>query len=186
MAFTLNAKRSANPLKAKRFFKTAFFSALFSLLLSSSFADLNMSSLKAYQNLVPVAVVGSGPAGLGAAMVCGENLIYTVVFEGKEPGGPLNAKTPVGNWPGIVSKFVPIGYNIMGDFKKQASSWSSVKFSKRSIEKVDCTRWPYKLVLDDQSEVYALSIVVATGSEPRKLNVPKEDLFWNQGVFNLP
>lgn len=129
-------------------------------------------------NVVPVAIIGSGPAGLSAGIYMGSARIPTLIFSGDMPGGQLMLTSFVENWPGISTKRGP---EIIDSLNRQAKSFGS-KVIDKTILKVDFSTWPFKLISDDNTEFNALSIIIATGSNPRKLNINGEEKYWGQGV----
>src|SRR5271170_893247 len=62
--------------------------------------SISMTALSGKENMVPIAVIGSGPAGLSAATYASRSKHQTVIFEGHKPGGLLMDTTMVDNWPG--------------------------------------------------------------------------------------
>lgn len=141
-------------------------------------ANLDFSKLEDIKNLIPVAIIGSGPAGMNAALYTSRGAFQTIVFHGSQPGGQLMETGKVYNWPAVTSENGP---KIIDTNKKQSQSFGTV-YSNSIVEEVDLSSWPYKLSLSDGSEAYAMSIIVATGSTPRKLNVPNESKYWGKGV----
>lgn len=146
-------------------------------------ADLNLShfdihALKQMNNIIPIVILGSGPAGLSAAVYAGRAGFYTVVFEGHLAGGLLTQTTLVENWPGSIEINGP---DIIKNLRDQALKWG-VQFSSDVIERVDFTVWPFKLFTAEGKEVNALSVILATGATPRKLGIPGEQEYWSKGV----
>jgi thioredoxin reductase (NADPH) len=129
-------------------------------------------------NVIPVAVLGSGPAGLTAALYTTRAKIHTVVFTGAMPGGQLTNTTFVENWPGIKKKY---GYEIMQTLREQVEEYEAV-IVEDSIIDVDFHQWPFKLFTESGSSLNALSVVIAMGSAPRRLSVPGELEYWGKGV----
>ncbi len=74
------------------------------------------------QPIVPVAIIGSGPAGLSAALYTARSALYTVVFEGPKPGGQLTETTYVENWPGTKKM---LGSELIDQTKKQAETFGA-------------------------------------------------------------
>lgn len=144
----------------------------------SSLPVLDVKQAAKLNNIIPVAIIGSGPAGLSAAIYTSRANLYTVVFEGKQPGGQLTTTTDVENWPGMGKEQGPL---IMKKTKEQAAAFGT-QFSAESIDKVDFTSWPYKLWTDEGVELHALSIIIATGATPKKLGVPGEKEYWGKSV----
>ena len=113
-------------------------------------------------------------------MLASDNLVPTVIFSGPNPGGPLNARTPVGNWPGIDfisgSKLIKVLHN------QATEEHHLVSLSNEFINQLDCSQWPFKLTTQNGKTLYALTVIIATGSTPKKLNIPGEEKYWNHGV----
>jgi thioredoxin reductase (NADPH) len=128
--------------------------------------------------LVPLAIIGSGPAGLSAALYGTRLGVYSVVFAGGVPGGQLTETGLVENWPGVGREQGPVIMQHMRDYVVSLGA----PIVPESIARLDCSSWPYQLVTDDGQIRYALSIVVATGAAPRVLDVPGERDYWGKGV----
>lgn len=111
-----------------------------------------------------VAIVGSGPAGLAAAIYTSRAEIETVVYAGEEPGGQLTKTTEIENYPGVVGKTGP---ELMVAMTEQAQKFGArVEYETVSdIEKL-------------QSEYDA--VILAMGASPRLLEVGEED-YWGKG-----
>lgn len=130
------------------------------------------------KNIIPIAIIGSGPAGLSAALYGARAAIFTVVFEGKKPGGQLTETTYVENWPGTPKL---LGSELINLNRKQAEKFGALMVND-TIEYVDFSSWPFKLRTEDGNEIYALSVIICTGSNPKLLNVPGESKYWGYGV----
>lgn len=149
----------------------------------STAAPISMSvlseALSSVDNrLIPVAIIGSGPAGLSAGVYSSRFNIHTIIFEGKKPGGQLMSTSDVENWPGINRE---LGTRIIERLRAQALQFGAL-VSAASVEALDLSEWPYRLKLDDGSTVHALTIILATGATPRSLEVPGESKYWGKGV----
>lgn len=143
---------------------------------------ISADALAGARNIVPIAIIGSGPAGLNAALYGARAGLYTVVFEGKAPGGQLVGTTYVENWPGIPKM---LGADLVAQNKKQAEAFGALMVPE-VIAEVDFSQWPYTLKTEDGQEVRALSVIIATGSNPRRLSemtpVKGESEYWGYGV----
>lgn len=137
-----------------------------------------MDSLSSADNVVPVAIIGSGPAGLSAALYTTRLGYHTVVFEGHKPGGQLTETTYVENWPGVGKV---LGAELMKRQRAYVTHLGAVLVSD-TIVKVDLTRWPFVLYTDDGKNILALSVIMATGSAPRIKGIPGEQQYWGKGV----
>ncbi len=143
---------------------------------------VKMDLLKKVDAIIPIAVIGSGPAGLSAGLYGARAGLYTVVFEGTKPGGQLTETTYVENWPGIPKM---LGTKIMDQSRKQAQSMGALTVQD-SIAEVDFSSWPFTLKTDEGHIVKALTVIICTGSYPRMLShaetVPGEVEYWGNGV----
>lgn len=138
----------------------------------------NSVHLSKYENLVPVAVIGSGPAGLAAALYGARGGVHSVVFEGESPGGQLMTTTWVENWPGRPKS---LGPDLITSLKEQAAEFGA-QYVRESVSAVDFSSWPYRVETAQGTVAYAMSIVIATGAQPRLLYVPGEQEYWSKGV----
>lgn len=138
----------------------------------------SLDMLAGKKNIVPVAIIGSGPAGLSAALYAARGGYHTVVFEGRAAGGQLMTTTWVENWPGIQKKMGP---DIIKGLRSQAQTFGAI-IASDAVTRVDFSSWPYQLFTEDGDSIYALTVIIATGAAPRLLNIPGEREFWAKGV----
>jgi thioredoxin reductase (NADPH) len=128
--------------------------------------------------VIPLAIIGSGPAGLSAALYGARAKIHTVVFEGPQPGGQLTTTSLVENWPGVGSV---LGKKVIEIAREQAASFGAL-FSTEQIVAIDCSHYPYTLETNSGTKISAFTLVLATGASPKRLSVPGEDEYWGKGV----
>lgn len=145
---------------------------------SDRYKSINMTALTGKHNVIPIAIIGSGPAGLSAGIYAARSKHQTVVFEGHKPGGLLMDTTMVDNWPGTPPKMGP---DIIEGLRVQAEKAGAL-FLPYTIAKVDFSEWPYQLTSEEGDVFYALSVVIGTGATPRTLGVPGEKEYWGHGV----
>jgi thioredoxin reductase (NADPH) len=124
-----------------------------------------------------VVILGSGPAGLTAALYASRANLEPLVVEGgggtdptDVPGGQLMLTTDVDNYPGFPDGI--LGPELMDRLRRQAERFAA-EFTSGSLKKVDLSRRPFKLALDE-GEVSAETIVIATGARARWLGLPEE------------
>ena len=129
-------------------------------------------------NIVDVAVIGSGPAGLSAALYASRFARKTVVIEGKNRGGQLMETSYVENWPGFEKI---LGPEVMEKLHEQAARFHPL-FLADTVESVDFGSWPLVIKTNDGLTIHALSVIIATGSSPKKLGAPGEQEYWGRGV----
>ncbi len=146
---------------------------------SMSSHSYDWKTVESKKNIIPVAIIGSGPAGLSAALYTSRAHLHTVVFQGPQAGGQLMSTSEVENWPGMGKKQGP---EIMQGVTSQAKNFGAVLLND-SIKKVDFSQWPYALTTADDIEVHALSVIISTGAFPERLkDVPGESEHWGRGV----
>ena len=141
-------------------------------------APIELSEAVEKKNIIPIAIIGSGPAGLTAALYGGRAKIHTVVFTGEELGGQLTGTTDVQNWPAIEKMW---GSQIMDLLTTQAKHFGA-EIVQDKVTEVDLSSWPYKISTEDGLEAYALTLIAATGASPKRLFVKGEDEYWGMGV----
>ena len=137
-----------------------------------------LDNVLAKKNIVPVLVIGSGPAGLSAAMYTSRANLMTVVLTGQEIGGQLTEASYVENWPGKEKKS---GLEIMNDLKGQAQHFKA-QLVMGEATKVNFALWPFEVTLNTGDIVYALTIVIATGGSQKTLDIPGVKEFWGKGI----
>ncbi len=145
---------------------------------SSFHSHFKLEKIKNKENIIPVAIIGSGPAGLAAGIYTARSGFKTLVIEGSKPGGQLTETTYVENWPSVKKI---LGPDLMKNLKEQNKSLG-VEFLNEQIASVDFSKWPYELVTKDNVKLNALTVIIATGSSPRKLDIPGESKYWGKGV----
>lgn len=125
-----------------------------------------------------VIIIGSGPAGYTAALYAARAELKPVVFEGYESGGSLMTTTEVENFPGFPEGIQ--GPELMDHMRNQAEKFGA-DLRMEEVTKVDLTG-DIKKVWSDSGEHHARSVILATGSAPRYLNVPGEQELLGRGV----
>jgi thioredoxin reductase (NADPH) len=126
-----------------------------------------------------VVIIGSGPAGLTAAIYAARANLQPLVVEGIQPGGQLTITTDVENYPGFPEGIT--GPELMDRTRKQAARFGT-EFLTGDVVKVDLARRPFTLTLEGGEAVAADSLVVAAGATARYLGMPSETKFRGQGV----
>lgn len=127
---------------------------------------------------IPIAIIGSGPAGTAAALHASRSLLVTVVFQGNLPGGLLTQTSDVENWAGVEKAS---GMTIMDKDRKQAEEFGAL-FADDVITDIDVNAWPFKLQTESGATYYALSVIIASGATPILLDVPGEKQYFGSGV----
>jgi thioredoxin reductase (NADPH) len=125
-----------------------------------------------------VIILGSGPAGLTAAIYLGRANLSPMLVHGPLPGGQLTTTTDVENFPGFPDGIM--GPDLMAAMEKQAVRFGTT-IVVDTVTKVDLSKRPYRLVTETK-ELTCESLVIATGAAPKLLGVPGERELWGFGV----
>lgn len=126
-----------------------------------------------------VVVVGSGPAGLTAALYAARADLSPLVLEGPEPGGQLTTTTDVENFPGYPNGVM--GPQMMEDFKEQARRFGAdVRYG--TVDHIDFDQRPFKLTVDDEHTIFADALIVSTGASAKWLGLESEQKMRGRGV----
>jgi len=126
-----------------------------------------------------VVIIGSGPAGLTAALYAARADLAPVVFEGPEPGGQLMQTTDVDNYPGYPEGV--LGPKMMEDFRNQATRFGA-DCRYGYITNIDFDQQPYKLEVDEEFEIFAHSMIISTGASAKWLGIESEQKLRGKGV----
>ena len=144
----------------------------------SSYQSFDIRRAMSKENVREIVVIGSGPAGLASALYGARGGRDVLVIEGNTPGGLLMQTTEVENWPGELSIMGP---ELMFKMREQVKRFD-VEFLADAVEKVDVSSWPFHIVTEGGHSIHALSLIISTGANPRRLNIPGEDTYWGSGV----
>ncbi|ABV79423.1 thioredoxin-disulfide reductase [Rickettsia bellii] len=126
-----------------------------------------------------VLIIGSGPAGLSAAIYAARASLNPILINGIQPGGQLTITTDVENYPGFAESVQ--GPWLMEQMRMQAENVGT-KIVNDYVEKVDLSQRPFKVSTGSRTEYEAESIIICTGAEARWLGIPTEQEFMGFGV----
>lgn len=124
-------------------------------------------------------ILGSGPAGLTAAIYASRAGLNPVVYEGIQPGGQLTTTTEIDNFPGYPEG--TNGIDMMEDLRKQAKRFGAdVRWGIATS--VDFSAHPHKVTIDGKTELSAHTVIIATGASAKYLGLADEKKYAGSGV----
>jgi len=126
-----------------------------------------------------VIIIGSGPAGLTAALYTARAALQPLMIEGRAAGGQLMLTTDVENYPGFPDGVM--GPALMADMRKQAERFGAT-FVSQDVDEVDLTTGPPFIVRVGGDTYLARSIIISTGAKARWLDLPNEQRLIGKGV----
>ena len=124
-------------------------------------------------------ILGSGPAGLTAAIYAARANLKPVLVHGIQPGGQLTITTEVENYPGFPAGIQ--GPEVMELFKKQAERFET-QFIEGEVVSCDLSKRPFQLQMGDSANFSCDALIIATGASAKWLGLDSEEKFMNRGV----
>ncbi len=124
-------------------------------------------------------IIGSGPAGYTAGIYASRAGLKPVIIEGMQPGGQLTITSEVENFPGYPKG--QSGPNIMEDIRQQSLNAGS-DIRQGMVTSVDFSKRPFRCVVDDEHEIMAETVIIATGATARWLGLESEEQYRGFGV----
>lgn len=124
-------------------------------------------------------IIGSGPAGYTAAIYAARANMQPVMYQGLQPGGQLTITNDVENFPGYPDGIM--GPEMMEDLKKQAARFGTdIRYGIATA--VDFSGHPHRVTIDEQLELTADTVIIATGASAKWLGLPSEQRLNGSGV----
>lgn len=130
------------------------------------------------QKVENVIIIGSGPAGLTAAVYTARANLNPLMIEGEEAGGQLMITTEVENFPGFAHGVT--GPELVAVMRKQAERFGT-RYITRNVTKVDTSSKPYKVHVGNDVHL-TKSIIISTGASAKYIGLPSEKQYMNRGV----
>ncbi len=130
------------------------------------------------ENKFKVIVIGSGPAGLTAAIYAARADLAPLILEGPQPGGQLTITTDVENYPGFPNGIM--GPEMINQFRQQAERFGTT-IQQMEVTDCDLSQRPFKVVCTDKT-FYGETLIIASGASARLLGIESEQLMMGYGV----
>ena len=145
------------------------------MLTKSLVSNINLMTDKTIHKTI---IIGSGPAGLTAAIYAGRANLKPIVFEGNQPGGQLTITTDVENFPGFPDGVM--GPDMMDLFRNQAKKFGAECHFKH-VTKVDLTSKPYRVFVGEEMFL-SDTVIISTGASARMLGLEEEEQLMGYGI----
>jgi thioredoxin reductase (NADPH) len=140
--------------------------------------DLNINIDKGVRDVL---VIGAGPAGLAAAVYAASEGLKTLVIEKSAPGGQAASSSKIENYLGFPTGLS--GQELANRSIAQAQKFGAQLMVAQSVVHIDCSRQPYKVILESGLKFNARSVVIATGAQYARLPVVEAESFTGRGVY---
>jgi len=135
----------------------------------------NNENLNKVENII---IIGSGPAGLTAAIYSSRARLEPLMIEGEEAGGQLMVTTEVENYPGFDHGIT--GPDLIAVMRKQAEKFGT-RFITQNVTKVDFSQRPFKVYVGTSLHL-AKAIIISTGASAKLIGLPSEKKYMSRGV----
>lgn len=126
-----------------------------------------------------IVIIGSGPAGLTAAIYSARANLAPLLIEGWQSGGQLTTTTEVENYPGFARGIM--GPELMKDMRTQAEGFGT-EFLTGDVSAVAFTQRPFSITIDGEQTVQAKTVIIATGASAIQIGLPNEKRLTGHGV----
>ncbi len=126
-----------------------------------------------------VVILGSGPAGLTAALYTARANLSPLLIDGSQPGGQLTITTDVENYPGFPKGIM--GPQLIMDMRAQAERFGTA-FRQGHVTKVDLKQSPFSITIDDEETIQSKTLIISTGASANLLGLPSESRLMGHGV----
>jgi thioredoxin reductase (NADPH) len=140
--------------------------------------DLNINTDRSVRDVL---VIGAGPAGLAAAVYAASEGLKTLVVEKSAPGGQAGSSSKIENYLGFPTGLS--GQDLANRSLAQAQKFGAQLMVAQSVVHIDCSRRPFKIVLESGLKFSAQTVVIATGAQYARLILGEADTFIGRGVY---
>lgn len=123
-------------------------------------------------------IIGSGPAGYTAAIYASRANMHPVLYQGEQPGGQLTTTNEVENFPGYPKGIT--GTAMMMELQQQAERFGT-EIRNGWVTKVDFSQTPHKVWINEEKEIHAQTVIIATGASAKYLGLPSEQHYLKTG-----
>ena len=126
-----------------------------------------------------VLIIGSGPAGLTAAIYAGRGNLSPLLIEGWQSGGQLTTTTEVENFPGFAKGIM--GPDLMKEMRAQAERFGTI-FLTGDVTTAELRKHPFMITVDHEQKIEARTVIIATGASAIQIGLPNEARLTGHGV----
>jgi thioredoxin reductase (NADPH) len=126
-----------------------------------------------------VLILGSGPAGLTAAVYSARANLSPLLIDGSQPGGQLTLTTDVENFPGFPKGIM--GPQLIQDMRAQAERFGT-QFRHGHVSEVDLESQPFRITVDGEDTIETKTLIISTGASANLLGLPSESRLMGHGV----
>ena len=140
--------------------------------------DLNINTDRSVRDVL---VIGAGPAGLAAAVYAASEGLKVLVVEKSAPGGQAGSSSKIENYLGFPTGLS--GQDLANRSLAQAQKFGAQLMVAQSVVHIDCSRRPFKVVLESGLKFSAQTVVIATGAQYARLPLDEADTFVGRGVY---
>src|SRR5574342_135753 len=126
-----------------------------------------------------IVIIGSGPAGLTAAVYAARANLAPLLIEGWQSGGQLTTTTEVENYPGFAKGIM--GPELMKEMREQAERFGT-EFLTGDVSAVDIKKRPFRLTVDGEHTIETKTVIIATGASAIPIGLPNEKRLTGHGV----
>ncbi len=141
--------------------------------------DIQKSPFLNDERYKEVVIIGGGPAGLTAALYSARSGLSTLVIEGEEPRGQIALSSNVENFPGFPKGIA--GFDLGSNIREQAIKFGAIPLLDKVVT-ADLSERPFRLKLKGGKEIYAETLIIATGARTKWLGIPSEAALMGKGV----